>query len=175
MTDAPVGAALRPATPADADAVAAVHVASWRSIYAGLLPEGLIGAQTLERRRRQWRSLLRAPGQRTWVAELAGEVVGFCNAGPARDDDLPEGVGEVYAIYLLAGVWRRGLGRALWRAGVEALAADGCAEVAVWVLEGNERALAFYRSLGLAPDGWRRSDPFEGETIDQIRLRGPLA
>jgi GNAT superfamily N-acetyltransferase len=174
VTEVGSPAAIRVAGPADAGAVAAVHVASWRSIYRGLLPARLIAAQTLPRRRRQWRTLLREPNQETWVAEVAGSVVGFCNFGPPRDDDLPGSVAEVYAIYLLAEVWGRGVGSALWRAAARRMVERGFVEVAVWLLASNARAHAFYHRQGLVHDGWNRSDTFEGEAFDQLRLRGSL-
>jgi ribosomal protein S18 acetylase RimI-like enzyme len=174
VTEVGSPATVRAAGRADADAVAAVHVASWRAVYGGLFPSRLIAAQTLPRRRRQWGRLLREPSHETWVAEVAGGVVGFCNFGPPRDDDLPASVAEVYAIYLLSEVWGLGIGSALWRVAAKQLADHGFVEVAVWLLASNARALAFYRRHGLVHDGWNRSDTFEGEVVEQIRLRGSL-
>jgi ribosomal protein S18 acetylase RimI-like enzyme len=165
---------VRPAAAHDADALAALHVASWRAAYLDLLPGALIARRTLERRRRQWRALLEVVQQQTLVIEEGGTVVGFSNFGPARDDDLPASVAEVYAIYLHPKVWRRGFGRALWRETSQRLRGRDYREVAVWLLEGNARAWGFYRSRGLEPDGWRRTELDEGWPFEQIRLRGPL-
>lgn len=41
---------IRPATPADLPALAALHAANWRTDYAGLLPEAVLGAQVPARR-----------------------------------------------------------------------------------------------------------------------------
>lgn len=168
-------ATVRPATVADADAVARVHVAAWLAAYPDLLPQPPGAAGSVERRRRQWRELLAQPGQETLLIELDGVVVGFANFGPARDDDLPPSVAEIYAIYLEPARWRRGLGSTVWRESCARLARRGFDEVAVWALHDNERALGFYRSRGLAPDGWLRSESERGQPVDQIRLRGPLA
>lgn len=163
---------VRPAVAHDVDALAAVQVASWQAAYRDLLPPGLLDALPLERRRRQWRALLEVPGQ-TLVVEVDGAVTGFSSFGPARDDDLPDAA-EVYGLYLDPQVWRRGLGSELWRQTGIRLRRGGYREVAVWLLEGNVRALAFYRSRGLDPDGWRRAEVERGEQFEQIRLRGPL-
>jgi GNAT superfamily N-acetyltransferase len=164
---------VRPAGIRDVDALAAVQVASWRAAYRGLLAPALLEVRTLARRRRQWRARLEVPGPQTLVVEVDGEVVGFSRFGPARDDDLPDAA-EVYAFYLDPQVWRCGLGSELWRQTGIRLRRGGYREVAVWLLEGNARALGFYRSRGLDPDGWRRAEVERGEQFEQIRLRGPL-
>jgi hypothetical protein len=54
IPDTPAGL-IRPARPADAPALAAVHVATWRDAYAGLLPdEFLAPAGDQITRRRCW-------------------------------------------------------------------------------------------------------------------------
>lgn len=45
----------------DARAIAAVHIASWRAAYRGLLPDAALDALTLDGREGDWRRWL-APG-----------------------------------------------------------------------------------------------------------------
>jgi hypothetical protein len=57
---------LRPATPADAAAVAYVHVQAWRETYRGIMPDAVLEGPSVEERARAWRAvqdLKRAAGR----------------------------------------------------------------------------------------------------------------
>jgi hypothetical protein len=56
MTDRPV-AQIRIATPDDAQALAEMHVASWRETYSGLLPDKMLSSLSVEARAALERSL----------------------------------------------------------------------------------------------------------------------
>ena len=47
------------------------------------------------------------------VAERAGDAVGFVAFGPCREADAGQSTAELYAVYVLADRWRRGIGTAL--------------------------------------------------------------
>lgn len=142
---------IRRATAADAAAIAAVHVASWRTTYAGLLPADYLAGLSVEQRRANWTRELEAsdppPAWCVFVAEDPdGRVVGFASGGPQRDA-TSDFESELYAIYLLEDQQGRGVGRALARRVVEHLRSTGIASMRVWVLDGN-RAAGFYQRLG---------------------------
>lgn len=163
---------VRAATPADADEIARVHVETWRAAYGELFP---VEAYDLEARRRWWRQVLaREPrrGSATNVAETGGELVGFGSVGPARGE--PDGVGELYAIYVLPASWGTGAGRELILRCEESLRAGGCEQAILWVLEGNERAERFYRLAGWTHDGGRKVEEFQGARVTEVRYRKPL-
>lgn len=166
---------VRPATPGDADTIARVQVETWRAAYAGLMPAEAIAAFDLAARRAMWREGLAReprPGSATFVAEADGVVVGFASVGAARDE--PEHVGELYAIYVDAGSWGTGAGRALIVEAEASLRGHGFREALLWVLEGNERAERFYRAAGWAHDGGRKVEEFQGAEVTELRYRKPL-
>lgn len=139
---------VRPATVNDAAAIAHVHVASWRTTYAGLLPDELLAKLDEEKRTAWWTQVLEKNQSLTFVAvDNAGEVVGFASGGKQRDDDFPQYDGEIYAIYLLEATQRQGIGRRLTVTLTNALHDAGYKSLLVWVLKGNP-AIAFYRALG---------------------------
>jgi hypothetical protein len=79
MTRFPANPLIREATPADAAAIAQIHIAGWRWGYRGQLPDVLLESLSLEGREARWRDAL-APSdeeQTTFVAQVAGRVVGF--------------------------------------------------------------------------------------------------
>lgn len=160
----------------DAPTLARLHVEAWRDAYRELLPADVLATMTRERRERQWRHLLGRADDRTFVAEGERGPVGFVAVGPPRDPDLAAlgGVGEVYAIYLVAAAWGRGHGRALWEAAEGALRERGDREVALWVLETNARARGFYERMGLTEDGWRKSERLGSAILEEVRYRGRL-
>ena len=160
-----MAAVVRPARATDADQVAAVHVASWRWAYAGLLPaEELAGLSVAERTDR-WLARLAGTGTgrtdrgATFVADLDGRVVGFASVGPGRDDVGGPSVGELYAIYLQREMAGTGTGRRLHDAGVGWLAEQGWTLALLWVLRDNLRARRFYEACGWQVDGATKTVP----------------
>src|SRR5262245_63485066 len=93
---------IREGRPADASAIALVHVETWRSGYREILPEKLLAELSIEKRARYWESVLSDSGsEQVQVAEdPTGRLVGFASGGPERTGD-GEFLGEIYAIYVL--------------------------------------------------------------------------
>lgn len=142
---------VRPAAVEDARAIAAVHVASWRTTYRDILDEQTLSQLSVERRTVGWRTSLTeyADQNVVYVAEDdAGEVIGFASGGEERDGD-PEFTGELYAIYLLAELQGEGIGRKLATTLLNHLYTRGHSAVLVWVLEQNPAA-KFYAAMGAA-------------------------
>ncbi len=165
------GLVVRPAEPRDADAIAAVHVASWRAAYDGIVPRSVLDRLSVERRAAFWRDALgETGGVGIWVAD-EGSVVGFASSGAARDEDLEPRAGEVQAIYLLPEAWGQGIGRALLEAATVALRERGLDPLVLWVLTDNDRGRRFYERQGWRPDGSARSLDFDGTPIEELRYR----
>jgi ribosomal protein S18 acetylase RimI-like enzyme len=163
---------VRAATADDADAIARVHVETWRAGYRGLLPDEEIGKITLEQRRAFWKGELAKSGPRKIdVAQDGIAVIGFCSYGPTRDNDAA-GAAEIYAVYVHPDTWRRGAGRRLCERAALAAAERGHDAITLWVVKGNERACRFYERIGFRPDGGARSNTrFLATPFDEIRYR----
>jgi L-amino acid N-acyltransferase YncA len=144
------GFTIREATPADAAAIARVHIDSSRATYGGLVPDEVLHEMTYERRLGNWAETLGAVGGAEFVYVAAddegGRVFGFASGGPEREGDA-EFDGELYAIYLLDTHQRGGAGRALAAAVAARLAASGFRSMLAWVLAENP-ACRFYEALG---------------------------
>lgn len=169
-------AVIRPAGPADAEAIARVHVRSWQVAYEHIFGRDTLAALSVEERRRAWLPVLAAPGPGavTLVAEEAGEMAGFAGGGPPRDADLdPARTVELYAIYLAPERWGSGIGSLLMEALLERLAAGGPEEVVLWVLEDNARARRFYERAGWRADGAVKTDEHLGASVREVRYRVP--
>lgn len=140
---------IREATEADAPAIAAVHVASWRTSYVGIVPDEVLARLSADERAVMWaRRLHDANGVCTFVAvNDAGAIVGFADGGPIRDR-IAGYAGELYGIYLLKEAQGHGAGRALVRAVADNLAVRGMTAMTIWVLSDNRPARGFYAALG---------------------------
>ncbi|AIZ43990.1 acetyltransferase [Deinococcus radiopugnans] len=148
MTVRPSG--IRPATTADAPAIARVHVTSWRETYAGLMPDDFLERMTndemRQRREMGWERTLSQRLETVLVAEQDGAVVAFASAGPARDH--PDYEMELMTLYVLKSAQGRGLGRALFGEMLRALSAAGFENLALWVLEANPTRQWYLRQGG---------------------------
>ncbi|MET7334382.1 GNAT family N-acetyltransferase [Nonomuraea sp. NPDC005650] len=166
---------VRPAVIEDARRVAEVHVWSWQTGYHGLLPQPFLDELRPSQRVPRWTRIIQQdawPRQGTLVAEDVGEVVGFANFCPTRDDDHDYvEVGEITSIYVLPAAWRCGVGRQLMTAAMLALRSADFASATLWVLEGNVRAIRFYERLGWQPDGTVKDDAIGGIEIRELRYR----
>lgn len=135
-------------TPADAAAIAHLHIASWREAYTGMIPPGILENADMADRTARWRSYLETAGSPTWLARVNGEAAGFVRAGPVSEP-LAEGAdGHIFALYILERFHRRGIGkRLIGLAARDWLARSGQA-LSVGVLTANQPARAFYEALG---------------------------
>ncbi|WP_240916025.1 GNAT family N-acetyltransferase [Sanguibacter sp. HDW7] len=158
---------IRTATTEDAQAVARVHVASWRGAYAGIVPDEVLATLDVDAREQRWHDNLADTTVHTWVAEVADRAIGFATLGPARDEDADDGDLELYAIYLSPESWGTGAARELMRTLLAEVPA--AARLTLWVFADNDRARHFYKRHGLAPDGVERLEEFGGTHLTEVR------
>jgi itaconate CoA-transferase len=167
---------IRPAVPGDADAIAAVHLGTWRDAYADILPAAFLDAQRVDEFAKRWRGRLTDPAERsfTLVYEQQGQVRAFASGGLSRDGD---GGGEVYAIYVDPACQGRGAGARLLAAAARSLAGAGFTEAGLWAFAENHSARGFYEA-----QGWRHSGApdavkvgtFGGTRHTEVRYARPL-
>jgi ribosomal protein S18 acetylase RimI-like enzyme len=160
---------IRAARAADARPIAAVHVATWRDAYAGLLPDEVLAGLDVDEWAQRWNRNLdaSAEGRFVLVFEQDGRVGGFVSGGPSRDE-FPGG--EVYAIYVDPARQGRRAGSRLLTAAARHLAEAHFTDASLWVLVGNHPARRFYESQGWRSDGteqpWTRAG---GDSVMEVR------
>lgn len=158
----PADVAIRPAVPADAEALTRLHLDCWDDAYTGLIPQPILDERRADmpaqiQRRCDWLE----QSDDTLLATYGEALIGFVNAGASRDDDIGLDL-ELRALYVRAAHWGLGVGHALME---RAIGDAGCF---LWVLEGNDRAIAFYQRHGFRPDGSTLDEP-EGRHLRMIR------
>ena len=161
---------IRPATPADAVALARVHAASWGAAISRRA--GAPASVSLA----EWKTRLKESPEQTLLLEMGGELLGFATAGQSPDEDARPGVtAELFALYVAPDEWGRGAGRRLWFATKGRLQDEGFTEVTLWVLEANFRARSLYERFGFAHEnGKAREVEYGGETMREVRYRMAL-
>ena len=161
---------IRPATPADAAAIAHVHIASWKTTYPGIVPDAGIAALREEDSRQRWQERLEAADIPIFVAEFDTGVFGFLAGGPIRKP-IEDYDGELYALYLLQSHQRLGAGRALVHQLASTLHSQGFQSMLVWVLEANP-AVGFYQHLG-AVQVTRQTIEIGGANLSELSFGWP--
>ena len=152
----------------DAASIARVHVDSWRSTYAGMLPEDmLVKLSSADHEARWWRHVLGRFRRRHYVYVAEHEtdgVVGFISGGPARESGLdPES--EIYALYLLDEYQDEGVGRSLFLRLAKRLNRECGSSLIVWVLSENPSRY-FYEAMGGRRIG-RRSERMGSVEVEE--------
>jgi ribosomal protein S18 acetylase RimI-like enzyme len=141
---------VRPARPSDGAGIAAVHVAAWRSAYAGLIPDRALTGLSAPRQEGYYARLIRSGhvvhvAEPPTAAEDAPPVIGFVTGGILASASIADG--EIETLYVLDDYREQGVGRALIAAAAQDLASAGCHSLLVWVLSQNPSRW-FYEHLG---------------------------
>jgi ribosomal protein S18 acetylase RimI-like enzyme len=141
---------IRPAQPDDAPHIAHVQVEGWKTTYPGIVPDAYLASLSEVARTQSWQEWLTGNSAQILVAEEEAGIFGFTSGGTIRDP-VEDYDAELYAMYLLSTHQQRGAGRALTRALASSLHAQDLKSMAVWALEANHPAIAFYKRLGAVP------------------------
>jgi hypothetical protein len=157
-------ALIRPARPGDAAAIAALHTASWRSAYRGILPDAFLDGPIEANRRAVWEARL--------PALAAGDVVLLAPDGFAAAFAQDDGDALLDNLHVVPGVRGAGLGAALLHAVASALLAGGSRAMHLWVFDANPRARKFYARHGAVETG-RRLEHLAGIEVPETRLAWP--
>jgi L-amino acid N-acyltransferase YncA len=153
----------------DARAIATVHVASWKVIYQGHIPEKILENLSVDDRENLWTSLLH-DNVKVLVLEEQEQIIGFASFGSGRDQDIDSSsVAEITAIYLNPDKWRKGFGKLLLGAAIEEIKNNGYRNVCLWVLDSNLQARNFYENSGFTNRSEVKLEQKNGYTLREIR------
>ena len=149
---------------------------SMQATYSGLVPQSALDNLSVEDNAARKRQHLTEGKTQTFVAEAAGEVIGFAALGNKIEEDGDGLVGQLYAIYIDPAWWRQGAGRLLWDRVVKCARRTGWTKLLVEVATGNTRACRFYEAMGCVTDPSSvKTREYLGATVEtvtyQLKLR----
>ncbi len=143
---------IRKARLEDAEAIAHIHVESWKSTYKDLIDKQDIDGISVENRIALWETVLKKAvnGQVVLVAtDESDKIIGFISGGKERTKEYGYDA-EIYAVYLLDEYHRKGVGTGLLTHFVQHIRQSGYESLLVWVLTQNVNK-KFYERYGASP------------------------
>ncbi len=156
---------------ADAQALADMHIASWRAAYGQILPPRVIDEMS-DNCEQRWIKYLSDPSDqfRRLLCDVDGRVAGFAIYSASRDEgDDVQIMAELCALYVHPDFWGRGLGRALCLAVLDCIRQQQWSQIIVWTLRDNHRARVFYEQAGFEHDGKTKMITLMGEQFPEVR------
>jgi GNAT superfamily N-acetyltransferase len=163
---------VRSANPEDAGRMGEIHVAAWRTAYAGVMPADYLAALDERRSAERWVRSITNPtdGVTNLVAEIDGTIQAIATVGPFRDhESIDDPSGELWMINVHPDAFGTGIATALHRRALDHLRKDGHHRAALWVVDDNPRARRFYEREGWQEDQVRQEDQFGDLTIVEVR------
>ncbi|MDT9002286.1 GNAT family N-acetyltransferase [Paucibacter sp. APW11] len=159
---------IRQASVTDIPTVAALHAASWKHSYRGVLGDLYLDQQVDASRRQHWSARLGtpAPNQRVLLLEEQGEALGF--ACVLLDEDAVWG-SELNNLHVARSAQGRGLGRLLMQAAAKACEAAQSNGLYLWVVQANVQAQGFYARLAGREAGGDVWEAPEGSRVPMFR------
>lgn len=163
---------IRRPEPLDVEPFSALHAHVWRVTYRGLMEDRVVDGLTAEGFAPMWGAITTAyaegtvlpDGREFWVAVLDRDAVGFMMYGQPRDED-PPAPRQLWSLNVHPDHQGSGIAQRL----MDECFGEGPAYL--WVAQGNERAIGFYRRNGFELDGTSSQDQHDGVT--ELRMVRP--
>lgn len=176
---------VRAARPDEAEQIARIQVATWRTAYRRLLPARILDQLDQQWMAQRWRGAVDSPPSprhRVLVALEQSHLVGFAAAGPAdaqalapEEDLFGEDTVAVTDLLVEPRWGRRGHGSRLLAACVDHWREDGFRTAIAWAYEADPATRGFLTSAGWEPDGARRALDVDDLLVEQLRYHTELS
>ena len=116
---------VRLATVRDSKAIAALHNATVKEAFRGMLGDVDVPIMALDKRQAYWREAIEYAEPQVQVALHGERIVGFIGYDRSRDDGSKQTMGEIWAVYVDADFLGLGVGLSLWDSAREGLIEEG--------------------------------------------------
>lgn len=162
---------VRPATRADAAAIAQVRIDTWRDAYRGILPDEFLRGLDLDKAAAFFESAIDRSGKENRILSgfAANHLCGFALWSGHVEE--PTGVAELRALYVLPSHQGAGLGTALLERCHAEMRRAGFSAFVVFTLETNTPAREFYERKGGVPLPDQRLFEVAGTSLPEVGYR----
>lgn len=138
---------IRKANFKDAQAIAKVHVDTWRTTYEGIIPTEFLDKLDYSERKNSWENNIMRTENVVFVVENEeGQIIGFADTS-RRENNLELNSTDLTALYLLEAYQGKGVGKLLMKTLFEHYKNQGYDKIYVDVLADNNTRY-FYEYLG---------------------------
>ena len=161
---------IRSGKPEDAAACADIHKRLWIYAYSHCISMELIEKIHIGREV-MWEKFLANEAAGNFVAVVNDKIIGIMTIGAARDNDLPEGTGELIGLYFDPDYIGKGYGHQAVDWVKRELKTKGFSTMILWVLDKNDRAKYFYEKAGLRPEGAIKSSGLEDRLEERYIMK----
>lgn len=140
---------IRSANIDDAEKIADIKIEGWQTAYKGIIDDNFLNNMSLEKETEKRRINIEN-GVNIFVAEIDGEVVGFCLYRDYNEnlDKYPEADCEVTSLYVRNKLRRKCIGKKLFQSILEKFRAEGKKKMILGCLKENYPSRAFYEKMG---------------------------
>ena len=159
----------------DSEGLIDVNIKTWQSAYKGIINDETLASLDIHRTERIQRFKNEFGSREVdghpilgGVALKDDEVIGFVTYGKARDNpENLEGLGEIYAIYVLEAYQGQAVGRKLLEHAVKNLLNQNIFKsLIIWTLKDN-RSRGFYERLG-GVQKYKKTIEISNQTLDEV-------
>ena len=154
---------IRPSQRTDAHSMSRIYVQTWQDTYLSVVPYGYLSTMSVAQHEKAFYNELNSRQITGFVAEDAGRVIGFITGGYERQGDDIYG-GEIYTLYVLKNLQRRGIGAKLVSALAMQFNRSGIHTMLVRVLKHNPYRRFYSKINGTYLKAVRM--PFAGEVME---------
>ena len=128
----------------DIEKVVDINIACWKRVYKGIIDDSYLAS--IDREGRIKRNIEKLKESNNVVAEIEGEVVGFCRYDNSRDSQ--EYDCEIIALYVNPDKLKQGIGKAMFEYVVDEFKNQGKKKMIIWCLKENYNSRKFYEKMG---------------------------
>lgn len=133
-----------------------VHSESWQKAYRGIISDEVVDGFTAESRADVFTEAISSRPEEYYLFTVDDNPAGIALLYKSHEDDMPDHVGEVYALYFHPDYWGTPAPHKGIQFCIKRLKQLGFAEIKIWVLKDNIRARKFYEKNGFTLDGKER-------------------
>lgn len=130
-----------------------IHSKSWQKAYTGIIPNHIIADFTPDKRAKIFEQALATRPEEYYMFTADDSPAGLAILSKCSEEDQPDYVGEIYAIYFHPDYWGTQATDKGLKFCISRLKELGFTQIHIWVLEDNLRARIFYEKFGFVFDG----------------------
>lgn len=145
-----------------------IHSKSWQKAYAGIIPDYIIADFTPDNRAKVFEQAITARPEEYYMFTVDGSPSGLAILSKSSEEDQPDYIGEIYAIYFHPDYWGTQATVKAFEFCINRLKELGFTQIHIWVLEDNLRARKFYEKFGFVFDGSTKEIVI-GKPLKEIR------